>query len=43
VNNIFDRDPPLRPAAYGTDNANTWAGTYDPVGRTIFVKGTMRF
>lgn len=43
VNNIFDRDPPLIPAAYGTDNANTWAGTYDPVGRTIFVKGTLRF
>ena len=43
VNNIFDKDPPLIPAAFGTDNANTWAGTYDPVGRTIFVKGTMRF
>jgi outer membrane cobalamin receptor len=43
VNNIMDKDPPLIPAAYGTDNANTWAGTYDPVGRTIFLKGTLRY
>lgn len=43
VNNLLDRDPPLRPASFGTDNANTWAGTYDPVGRYIFVSGTLRF
>jgi len=43
ANNIFDTDPPLRPAAWGTDNANTWAGTYDPVGRYLFAKATIRY
>ncbi|MBB3764577.1 TonB-dependent receptor plug domain-containing protein [Sphingomicrobium lutaoense] len=43
VNNILDKSPPLVPSAYGTDNANTWAGTYDPVGRFLFVSGTLRF
>jgi iron complex outermembrane recepter protein len=43
VNNIFDRDPPLMPAALGGDNANTWAGSYDPVGRYVFLKGSLRF
>jgi len=43
VNNVFDKDPPLRPSSFGTDNANTWAGTYDPVGRYFFASGTLRF
>lgn len=43
VNNVFDTEPPLIPSAVGTDNANTWAGTYDPVGRFLFVSGTLRF
>lgn len=43
ANNVLDTDPPLRPSGYGTDNANTWAGTYDPVGRYLFVKATIRY
>lgn len=44
VNNVFDRDPPLvdsavlgiaSPAYFG--NANTFPGTYDSLGRTLFV------
>ncbi|MCJ8190928.1 TonB-dependent receptor domain-containing protein [Sphingomicrobium aestuariivivum] len=43
VNNIFDISPPLVPADYGTDNANTWAGTYSPVGRYLFASTSIKF
>ncbi|MCJ7421400.1 TonB-dependent receptor domain-containing protein [Sphingomicrobium astaxanthinifaciens] len=43
VTNIFDTSPPLVPAAYGTDNANTWAGTYPPVGRYLFASTSLKF
>ncbi len=39
VNNIFDRDPPLISQASlgGFGNGNTFPGTYDYLGRNIFV------
>ncbi|WP_265528549.1 TonB-dependent receptor domain-containing protein [Sphingomicrobium marinum] len=43
VNNILDTDPPIITSAFGTDNANTWAGTYDPVGRYIFINASLSF
>lgn len=43
VNNILDKDPPIFPSSFGGDNANTWAGTYDPVGRRFFVSGTLKY
>ena len=44
VNNIFDRDPPItaiQPLPEG--NANTFPGTYDSVGRQIFVAATIKY
>jgi outer membrane receptor protein involved in Fe transport len=44
VNNIFDRDPPItaiQPLPEG--NGNTYPGTYDAVGRQIFVAATIKY
>jgi iron complex outermembrane receptor protein len=39
VNNIFDRDPPLisQSSLGGFGNGNTFPGTYDYLGRNVFV------
>jgi len=47
VNNIFDKDPPLvgsgtsDPSIFG--NGNTFPGTYDALGRLVFMNLTMKF
>ncbi len=41
VNNIFDKGPPIQGLALG--NGNTFPGTYDSLGRNIFVNGTIKF
>lgn len=45
VNNLFDKDPPALAAGllqlFG--NGNTYPGTYDALGRTIFIGATMNF
>jgi iron complex outermembrane recepter protein len=46
INNLFDRDPPIvsntlaDPAIFG--NGNTFPGTYDALGRTIFLNLTVK-
>jgi len=38
VNNIFDRDPPIiSQASLGGGNGNTYPGTYDYLGRNVFI------
>ncbi len=38
VNNVFDRDPPLiSQATLGGGNGNTYPGTYDYLGRNVFI------
>jgi outer membrane receptor protein involved in Fe transport len=45
INNLFDRDPPITssqgPSVFG--NGNTFPGSYDTLGRKIFVSGTYKF
>jgi outer membrane receptor protein involved in Fe transport len=47
INNILDKDPPLSdsttagPSTFG--NGNTWPGTYDSLGRKIFVNLVYKF
>ena len=47
INNIFDIDPPLvgsgtaDPSILG--NGNTFPGTYDALGRLVFMNLTMKF
>ena len=48
VNNIFDKNPPLFSNANGacavaTCNGNTYGGTYDALGRFLFVGATLNF
>jgi outer membrane receptor protein involved in Fe transport len=48
VNNIFDKNPPLFSASWGscavaTCNGNTYGGTYDTLGRYIFAGATLNF
>jgi len=45
VNNLFDKDPPLIATdSLGTyGNNNTFPGTYDPLGRYVFVAGSVKF
>jgi iron complex outermembrane recepter protein len=45
VNNVFDKDPPLVSQANlgGFGNGNTFPGTYDQLGRSIFVNLTADF
>jgi iron complex outermembrane recepter protein len=45
VNNVFDKDPPLISQANlgGFGNGNTFPGTYDQLGRSIFVNLTADF
>jgi iron complex outermembrane recepter protein len=44
VNNVFDRDPPIVDSlvAFG-QNGNTYPGTYDYLGREIFIGATLKF
>jgi outer membrane receptor protein involved in Fe transport len=47
VNNVFDKNPPLvfssiaGPSQFG--NGNTFPGTYDSLGRSIFVGVTIKY
>lgn len=41
VNNVFDRDPPL--AVFGGTNGNSYAQSYDVLGRHFFVNMTAKF
>ena len=45
VNNIFDKDPPLisQSSLGGFGNGNTFPGTYDQLGRYVFVNLTADF
>lgn len=45
VNNLFDKDPPIVSiaSAGGFANGNTFPGTYDTLGRTVFVNLTADF
>ncbi|MES2059141.1 MAG: TonB-dependent receptor [Pseudomonadota bacterium] len=45
VNNLFDKDPPAVAAGLLSlfGNGNTYPGTYDPLGRTIFFGATVDF
>jgi iron complex outermembrane receptor protein len=49
VNNLFDKDPPtvltgtLSNCPNTTCNDNTWAGTYDTLGRYLYAHVTMKF
>ena len=45
VNNVFDKDPPLISQANlgGFGNGNTFPGTYDQLGRSVFVNLTADF
>lgn len=45
INNVFDKDPPITvqqgPSVFG--NGNTFPGTYDALGRKIFVNAVYKF
>lgn len=45
INNVFDKDPPIISQASlgGFGNGNTFPGTYDALGRTVFVNLTADF
>jgi outer membrane receptor protein involved in Fe transport len=45
VNNLFDKNPPIIGAEAGalpTYNGNTQPGTWDTLGRTLFLGGTLK-
>ena len=45
INNLLDRDPPVTtqqgPSVFG--NGNTFPGSYDALGRKVFVTATAKF
>ncbi|GMV47752.1 MAG: hypothetical protein AMXMBFR66_31500 [Pseudomonadota bacterium] len=45
INNVLDRDPPITsqqgPSVFG--NGNTFPGTYDALGRKVFLTGSYKF
>lgn len=45
INNLFDKDPPILSTAAigGYGNGNTYPGTWDSLGRTVFVGATKKF
>lgn len=43
VNNLFDKDPPLRPNGAGFVNGNTYPVVYDALGRKVSVGLTAKF
>ena len=49
INNLFDRDPPIIPngttsaCPSGPCNGNTWAQTYDSLGRYMYIHATLQF
>ncbi len=45
INNLLDKDPPAIAQGILTKfgNGNTYPGTFDPLGRTIFVGATVQF
>jgi len=42
VENVFDRDPPI-PGDAADEQNNTYPSRFDPLGRTFFVAGRVRF
>ena len=46
VNNLLDKDPPITLSGncpVGPCNGNTWPGVYDPLGRYLYAKLTVKF
>jgi outer membrane receptor protein involved in Fe transport len=46
VNNILDKDPPIIDSSLGNagvDNGNTYVGTYDTLGRVIYMTVSVKF
>ena len=43
VNNILDKQPPIIGNEFGTAGGNTYAETYDPIGRYFFAQARVRF
>ena len=41
INNLFDKDPPVMGA--NAQQANTYPGVYDVLGRDFFVSASLRF
>jgi iron complex outermembrane recepter protein len=48
INNLFDKDPPLLASGgivggpTGPFNGNTFPGVYDPLGRYVYINGTLK-
>jgi iron complex outermembrane recepter protein len=44
INNLLDKDPPITSQLFtGTGNGNTYPGTYDALGRKVFVTASYKF
>jgi outer membrane receptor protein involved in Fe transport len=46
VNNVLDKDPPIvlsGDCPAGPCNGNTWAGTYDVLGRYLYARASVKF
>ena len=44
INNLFDKDPPITSQlSTGTGNGNTYPGTYDALGRKVFLTASYKF
>ena len=46
INNLFEKKPPVVDqglAAAAFDSGNTFPGTYDALGRTFFIGGSLKF
>jgi outer membrane receptor protein involved in Fe transport len=41
VNNLFDKSPPL--IGFNQEQANTYPGSYDVIGRDFFISANLRF
>ena len=41
INNLFDKEPPI--IGFNAEQANTYPGTYDVIGRDFFVSASLRF
>jgi outer membrane receptor protein involved in Fe transport len=43
VNNFLDEDPPIAVVGTGVGNGNTYPGTYDAMGRYVFLRANIGF
>ncbi len=41
INNLFDKEPPIM--GFNQEQANTYPGTYDVIGRDFFISANLRF